>query len=226
MRNTLAAIRAGDLCGAPIALLPVTGAAVSTLSGPINHDTVCASDKVAFRLAELQFDLGEGPCWEAFVTRRPILIADVSVAPDAAWPVFGAAIADTGAAAVFAFPLYVGMIGVGALELYRDVPGPLTDDEVRDAETIADAVAVELLRRVLDPTGAGQDGDAEAAPGLSRDRRQVHQATGMIMETFDISVGAAFARLRASAFANDSTVAAVAARLVSEEIRVRDVIDE
>ena len=68
--------RPGGLCGPCVELLPVTGAAVSTLSGPINNETVCASDDVAFRIDELQFDLGEGPCWEAFAARRPVLVPD------------------------------------------------------------------------------------------------------------------------------------------------------
>src|SRR5665811_1276199 len=46
----------GGLCGPCVELLPVTGAAVCTLSGPINNETVCASDDVAFRIDELQFD--------------------------------------------------------------------------------------------------------------------------------------------------------------------------
>jgi hypothetical protein len=63
----------------------VTGAAVSTMCGPVATDTVCATDDVAFRIDELQFDLGEGPCWEAFTGRRPVLVPDLSLNPQIEW---------------------------------------------------------------------------------------------------------------------------------------------
>ena len=46
-------------------VFPVTGSAVSTVGGFLGSETVAASDEYAARLDELQFDLGEGPCWDA-----------------------------------------------------------------------------------------------------------------------------------------------------------------
>ena len=48
-----------------VAFLPVTGAAVSTLGDVLGSETLSASDAHAARLDEVQFDLGEGPCWDA-----------------------------------------------------------------------------------------------------------------------------------------------------------------
>ncbi|WP_411721609.1 hypothetical protein [Mycetocola sp.] len=46
--------------------LPATGVAISTLGAFLGNETVAATDEIAARLDELQFDLGEGPCWDAF----------------------------------------------------------------------------------------------------------------------------------------------------------------
>jgi GAF domain-containing protein len=149
VRSARKAIRSGGLCGPCLRVLPVTGVAVSTLSGPIHTETVCASDDVAFRLDELQFDLGEGPAWEAFASRRPVLVPDLSTDPQPSWPVFTAAVQPMPVRALFAFPLYVGATGVGVLDCYRTAPGPLDRRAVREARVLADTVAAELLRRVL-----------------------------------------------------------------------------
>ena len=223
--------RPGGLCGPCVELLPVTGAAISTLSGSINNETVCASDDVAFRIDELQFDLGEGPCWEAFASRRPVLVPDLRKGPLPPWPVFSTAVRETSAIALFAFPLYFGATGIGALDLYRTTAGPLDDDALRDARILADTVAIEVMRRILatvareEAEGAESPADAESPTVMDpwqespRNRREIHQATGMIMDQLDPTVGAAFARLRAHAFATDSTVAEVAHEIVNRRLR-------
>lgn len=227
VQQTQQAIRAGGLCDPCLRLLPVTGVAVSTLSGPIHSDTVCASDGVAFGVDELQFDLGEGPCWEAFASRRAVLVPDLWSDPQPRWPVFGTAVRETAARAIFAFPLYVGATGVGVLDLYRTAPGPLDAPSIHDARVLADTLAAELLRRVLSAQDVDvMDGASANRPSPWRDhpqdRRQIHQATGMLMGQLDLPVGAAFARLRGHAFATGVTVANVAAAVVSRRLLVPD----
>jgi GAF domain-containing protein len=223
--------RPGGLCGPCVELLPVTGAAVSTLSGSINNETVCASDDVAFRIDELQFDLGEGPCWEAFASRHPVLVPDLREGPLPPWPVFSTAVRETPAVALFAFPLYFGATGIGALDLYRSTAGPLDDEALRDARILADTVAIEVMRRILatvareEAEGTDSPLATDSAPVMDpwqespRSRREIHQATGMIMDQLDLTVGAAFARLRAHAFATDSSVADVAHEIVNRRLR-------
>lgn len=165
---------AGALCGPCLRVLPVTGVAVSTLNGPIHTETVCASDDVAFRLDELRFDLGEGAAWEAFASRRPGLVPDLSTDPQPSWPVFTAAVQPMPVRALFAFPLYVGATGVGVLDCYRTAPGP-GRRAVREARVLADTVAAELLRRVL----AADDPDLgdQATSGWSGPRRELPRWT-------------------------------------------------
>ena len=59
--------------------LPVSGASVSTFGSFLQAETVSATDARAGRVDELQFDLGEGPCWDALAQRRPILAPDLEI---------------------------------------------------------------------------------------------------------------------------------------------------
>ncbi|MHA7278097.1 hypothetical protein ACX80O_16550 [Arthrobacter sp. Hz1] len=87
------------LCAPFLELLPVTGASVSVFGGSMNETLLHASDPVATRLDELQFDLGQGPRWEALRTHLPVLLPDLRSGDHHLWPVFGTAVAETSAAA-------------------------------------------------------------------------------------------------------------------------------
>jgi hypothetical protein len=223
IQRALQAIRTGPLCEPCLRLLPVTGVAVSTLSGPIHADTVCATDDTAFGLEEMQFDLGEGPCWEAFASRRPVSVPDLWLPEQPRWPLFAEAVRKTRARAFFAYPLSVGATAVGVMDLYCSTPGALNDPAEHEAGVLAGAVAAELLNRVLSAEDVDLMGGANAGrPSPWRDhpqdRRAIHQATGMLMAQLDLPVGAAYARLRGHAFASGMTVADVAAAMVARTL--------
>ena len=65
-----------------------------------------------------------------------------------------AAALDAGSSAVFAFPLRMGGIRLGVLDLYRDRAGALSDQELAEALAFADAATMLLLQlQSLDPDG-------------------------------------------------------------------------
>ena len=103
------------------------------------QEPLWASDEVARKLDDLQFSLGEGPCVEAFVYRRPVLVADLTKHAHPRWPVFAAAALRTPVRALFVLPVQAGAITVGVLDLYRDTPGMLEPDELTGALCAADA---------------------------------------------------------------------------------------
>lgn len=195
-------------------VLPVDGASVSVMSGPRERETLYASDEIAAKIEDVQFSLGEGPCFEAFATRRPVLVPDLQQASVVAWPMFAAAIVSMPIGAIFAFPLQAGAIGIGAIDLYRRRPGWLSDDELAVALEVVDLVATVLLGlRLGDPT------DPEGLRGvLSPGREQVHQATGMLIAAFSISAEEALARLRGYSFVTDRPLDAVAKDLVTRRL--------
>ncbi len=202
------------LCELFIERVPVSGASITVFSRPGAQSTICTSGALSTRLDQLQFDLGEGPRWEAARTGRPSVSEDVGHDGHPAWPVFGAAAARLGVGALFSFPLRIGTDLLGVADLYRDHPGALGHDGTSRAVAVALRVAAAAIgaasRSAASPSGA-ESGSAEM-------RREVHQATGMILMQLDIDPAAAFAVLRAHAFALGRTVDAVARDVVARRI--------
>src|SRR4051795_11072818 len=91
-----------------VQLFPVSGAAVSTIGELLGSETIAASDSLSARVDELQFDLGEGPCWDALSLGRPILEPDIRNRPRTVWPAFLPALLEHRVGSLFAFPLIVG----------------------------------------------------------------------------------------------------------------------
>ncbi|MFI6096518.1 GAF and ANTAR domain-containing protein [Lentzea sp. NPDC051213] len=208
------------LCAECLSVLPVSGAGVAlmTAAGP-SGVVLAATDARARKLEELQFALGEGPCVEASNSGRPVLEPDLAVQGPARWPLFGAAVLAAGVRAVFAFPLRVGAIRVGVLDLYRDTPGLLATLEVADAQAFAEAATVVVLHLQEHDGRAGTD---SALGGPIDSQAVVHQATGMISVQLDVSLVEALLRLRAHAYAAGRTVSAVATDVVNRRTSFDD----
>lgn len=205
-----------DLCGPFVRALGVSGAAVSTLGEPLGSETVCASDARAARLDEIQIDLGEGPCWQALSTGRPVLEPDLERSATTAWPTAMGALRETGVGAVFAFPLVVAGIDVGAVDLYCRAPGALSEQQVRDAALLSRVLARTLLQRALVVAERESEG-AGVGPGVYS-RREVHQATGMVLAQMQITAPDALLVLRGHAFATGRPVLGVAADIIARTL--------
>ncbi len=207
-----------DLCRPFVDQLPVTGASISVIGTLARRLTVCSSDTVAAQLEGLQFDLGEGPQWEVMKTGMPVFSPDLSLQSTSNWPVFGAAAARLGAAAVFAFPIAVGAVTVGVVDLYRTTPGALDGLMVALARSLADQVAAPAVKTAI--SWAEQDHAPENA-GAPTMRREVHQATGMIIAQLEITATEAFSLLRGHAFVSGRTVEDVATDVVARLLDFR-----
>ncbi|MQA10954.1 MAG: GAF domain-containing protein [Pseudonocardiaceae bacterium] len=206
------------ICAACVAALPVTGAAITVMSGPQQQQLICATDELIRDLDELQFRLGEGPGVDAFIHGRPIFIADLNNIGDSRWPVYAAAARRTPARAQYVLPLQAGSIGVGVLDLYHVQPGPLSPVALTGALRVADAALWTLLG--LRSGGTLGDGEMahDVAPndwlrGAPLQRIQVYQATGMIIAQLDVDAETALAWLRAHAFEHEESLDAVASVL-------------
>ena len=197
-----------------LSVIPVTGAAISTIGTLVAPETLCATDAAAARLDELQFDLGEGPCWEALATGRPVLERDVRTSTRGAWPAFAEAIRDLPVRGMFAFPLTIGRMNVGVIDLYSEEPTELRDGHQRDAAALADIAARQILRELVMRSGD----DEEDEPGNEFSRRSVHQATGMVLAQLNVTPDDALMILRAHAFASGRSVRAVAADVLARRL--------
>jgi hypothetical protein len=213
---------ADRLCMACLPVLGVDAAAVSLIDEGESRGTFGASDAAARLLDSLQFTAGEGPCLEAALTMVPVLVPDLFAQDEPRWPAFKDAAQRSGVRAVFALPIRVGMIGLGALDLFRFVEGPLSSAQLTDARMVADAAAQILLDLVDESSTETGRGDplAQWAQVASLSRVEVYQATGMIMAQLDLSPASALVRLRAYAFANELTASEVAQLVTSRLLRL------
>jgi GAF domain-containing protein len=205
-----------SICAPFLTALPVTGAAISVLDKAFGFETVCATDPAAARIDELQLDLGEGPCWDALSSRQPVLTPDIQGDKRGLWPILAEAIRDDPVRALHAFPLVVGTLDIGAVDLYSPQSGTLTTDQIGDAQTLATIAARQVLLRALASRKRGpEDEDEEERP---YSRRVVHQATGMALVQLNVSAADALLIIRGHAYANNRSVLDIARDIVDRQL--------
>ena len=208
--------RSVRLCRVSADLAAVTGAGITLMSGDAPCGSVCTTDEVSAVVEELQFTLGEGPCIDAYRQDRPVLEPDLDHPVRARWLAFTPPAVDAGVRAVFGFPLQVGVVRLGALNLYRDRTGPLSDEQHADALVMAGVAArAVLLMQAHAPAGALGEELEEGGNW----RFAVHQASGMVAAQLGVGIAEAMVRLRAHAFRADRLLADVADDVVSRRLR-------
>lgn len=124
-------------------VLPVSGAGVTLIAPGAGPRYAAASNDLAMVFEQMQADLGEGPCVMAYQTGTAVTVPDLR--REHRFPRFGPQALAGGLVAVFTFPLRDGDTRLGALDLYRDTPGPLDADTLAAAQTLADVAAAYLL---------------------------------------------------------------------------------
>jgi hypothetical protein len=212
------AAQPGRICQLCVQLLEVTGAGISMVTPDGHRGVVCATNEASARIEDLQLTLGEGPCVDAVQAGMPIMVGNLDEPSDILverWPAFMEGVGAAGVRAVFAFPLHIGAITVGVLDLHRDQPGDLTASQFSAALMAADAAAIALLSLDSDNHSAF----SADIGGRATSQMQVHQATGMVKVQLGVTIEEAFLMLRARAFAVGRPVAEVAHDVVERRLR-------
>jgi GAF domain-containing protein len=204
------------LCEVCAEVTGADGAGIMLMSGDVPRGSLCTTDEVSALMEGLQYALGEGPCVDAFRQDRPVVEPDLAGVGMPRWPAFTGPVLDAGVRAVFGFPLQVGAVRLGALNLYRDHPGLLSADQHADALVMADVAAQAILVLQADATPGTLATELAAGADF---HYVVHQAGGMVAAQLDVSIGQALIRLRAYAFGNDRPVTDVARDVVARRLR-------
>jgi GAF domain-containing protein len=148
-------------------------------------DTPGASDETLRRLDELQFDLKEGPCFDALRTHETVCSSDL--ATDPRWPRWGPLVAEEiGVFSIVSYRLFTSGDTLGAMNLYARKPAAFDADDIFDGEALAAHVAVAL---------AASEHVEHLQIAISN-RTVIGRAEGILMERFDIPPAQAFAVLR------------------------------
>ena len=197
----------------------MSGAGIMMMAGDIQRGSLCTTNAVSALIEELQFSLSEGPCLDAFHDERPVLEPDLAHPRKTRWIAFSESALDAGVRAIFGFPISIGAVRLGALNLYRDEPGGLTADQHRDCLILADTVARSVIMMQAHATPGQLAQEFETGSNFEL---VVHQASGMVAAQLGVSVGQALIRMQAHAFGNGETLRAVAGAVVNRGLRFFD----
>jgi diguanylate cyclase (GGDEF)-like protein len=126
-----------------VEILPITAAGVTLISPGSEPRYIAASSDAALRYEKLQTELDEGPCLAAYHTGKAVSVPDLR--NEERFPRFSPRALEAGLTAVFTFPLHHDPTQLGALDLYRDTPGPLSPESMKTAQTLADVAAAYIL---------------------------------------------------------------------------------
>jgi GAF domain-containing protein len=162
-----------------------------------------STDRVPLLLDHLQQKLGDGPCVNAAQRQRIVRIDDTR--QDGRWPDFAADAASLGVRSMLCVPLWVDERCLGALSLYADQAAAFTDLHGRVTTLLATFAALALAE--------AQRTDQLTAALINRD--VIGQAKGILMERHRITADAAFGFLTRVSQAENTKLAALAARLVA-----------
>lgn len=168
--------------------------------------TVAASDDIARRVDELERRFGEGPCLDAIAEEAPQLEPDLTSLSQ--WPTLARAIvAETSVRGGAGFRIVVEQSKVGALNLFSDEVGALTEASADQGIILASfaSVAIAAVR--------SREQASSLARGLDSNR-EIGKAIGLMMAFHKISDDAAFELLKKASQDMNVKIAQVARQVV------------
>jgi hypothetical protein len=205
-----------QVCRSTAGVLGLDGVGVALLRSRHHLGSIGSSGGFAAVGEELQFGLGEGPALDASEHRAEVSQPDLN-ANGSRWIAFSREAQGAGIRAVFAGPMVVGRVGVGAMTVYERAVGPL-GDALRVALAAVRDAGTELILSLQ--AGATPGVLAEQLRGLGSYNPEVHQATGMVSVQLGVSAEVAILRLRAHAYSTERSLGAVANDIVTRKLRL------
>jgi hypothetical protein len=224
----------GDLCDSAMREARADGAALALLSRSAqSRELIYATDGLAQQLDELQYTIGEGPCFDAYLDDTPQFHPELnSTSQTSRWPTFAADAIQLGAHALFAFPIPDGQQPMGVLELYRRSAGTLDAAECAAVEkctaTIARQLATNWEHHLAQFGDVEMALDAAATDDLAISQRanpftrtQIHIAGGMVAVQLGIDPREGVDRLRAYSYAFGRRISSVAADIIARRLTLQ-----
>lgn len=172
-----------QLTQAAVQVLPdVRQASITIAHADGSLDTVGETDQTIRDLDAQQYEMREGPCYEAISESAHVVSTDL--ATDERFPRYGQAAVDAGVRSQAGIRLFDGKRARGALNLYAAEPGAFEDLTVLGA-LFAHQAAVAIAY-------AGEVGNLRKA---LETRTAIGKAVGVVMERYDLPDDQAFAFL-------------------------------
>jgi hypothetical protein len=176
-------------------------------------ETIASSDSVAELIDDLEKRVGEGPCLDAIDESSPDEHICTDLSQGSQWPELAALILEhTSVRGMAGFRLRQGGKRVGALNVFSDTPGALTEHSLDQASMVTAFASV---------TFAALESGEEASTlrrGLESNR-EIGKAIGLLMAMHRIDDDRAFEMLAKVSQEMNVKVAEVAAQVVAHHRR-------
>ncbi|MEO5919773.1 MAG: GAF and ANTAR domain-containing protein [Pseudolysinimonas sp.] len=187
------------------------------LADPAGELGVIASTSERTHLIELmQLREGEGPCVEAYLRGVVVSVPDLASVADR-WPLFADRARELGYASIHSIPLRLRKETIGALNLFREREGELSDQDVAASQAMADVATIGILQerafREADLT------EKQLRHALES-RITIEQAKGVVAHTRQVDMDEAFRLIRTHARANGELLEAVARAIVDRHLQI------
>ena len=175
--------------------------------------TVASSDSTALQVDELEKQLDQGPCLDAMDDSEPDqhLCADLTTGSQ--WPVLAERIlAETSVRGMAGFRIRQDGQKVGALNVFSDTPGALTEKSLDQALMLTAFASVTL-------TALERGEEASTLRRGLQSNREIGKAVGLLMAMHKIGDDAAFEMLAKVSQEMNVKVAEVAAQVIAHHIK-------
>ncbi|WP_343319854.1 GAF and ANTAR domain-containing protein [Arthrobacter sp. TMP15] len=204
------------LVGETVGLLDASAAGL-LLVDPAGELQVVASTSERSQLVEvLELEAGEGPCIECFRTGTVVSVPDIA-SDGARWPHFQAAALSQGFVSVHAVPMRLRGNTIGALDLFRQEKGRLSEEDAILAQGFADIATISLLqeRALRESTLVN-----EQLQRALNSRIVIEQAKGVIAQTANVTMDEAFTLLRSYARSHSTPLYETSMNVVERTITI------
>lgn len=167
-------------------------------------ETKAGTDQLVWDLDQLQYDLGEGPCWDAITADGVVRVDELR--HEQRWPNYVPQAVHRGLRAQLGLRLYADDKTLGGLNLYCTSADTIDPDVEQLAELFAVHAAVAL----------GRSRREQALHTALETRKVIGQALGIIMERYSVGEDRAFEYLTRVSQHSNVKIRDVALSLVSQ----------
>lgn len=182
--------------------------------------TPAFTGKIALRLDETQYELGDGPCLAAIRHRG---LEHVSTASDDRWPAFVAAASEHGVLATMSIPLGNDEAVMGALNLYSETEANYDEAARAVACGFADQLGVAVARATLYSESYELSRQLQQA---MESRAVIEQAKGILMGAQRCTADAAFKILVRASQNQNRKLRVIASEIVDRYTSTGDVAND
>lgn len=168
----------------------------------------------------LQIQANEGPCVDCCADGIAIINPELRD-PDERWPRFSPRAIALGFHSVHCLPMTLRGRTIGALNLFRNDTGLLSQEDVAVAQGLADVATIAILQHQSTLAGRVLNDQLSIA---RNSRIIIEQAKGMVSQSLQCDMDIAFGRLRAHARNHNLRLTDVATTVVSGTLAIESLV--